>query len=339
MTPHPSPIDPAVLGRYLDGTAAPADLGAIEVWVAADLERRAALAALREAWAADARRLAAPYPVDAAWARFAARVGMGTGASPGASARRWGGAGAGRRGAIAAAIVAVLLGGGGAWWMGRARPAAAPPAMREYATPRGRRAVFRLLDGTEIMLNADSRLRAPVTFAAGQRDVYLDGEGFFRVVHDAARPFVVHTSGGAVRDIGTRFGIHAYGDGARERVAVIEGAVAVAETVVHAGQVATRSRTGGVHVVSRAKVDDELAWTRGRLVFESVPLSEVVQRLGRWYDLDIRVDDRAVAERPVTGSYGDEPVAQVLTLITAAVGARYEWHGRSVTIATAAAAR
>ena len=119
----------------------------------------------------------------------------------------------------------------------------------------------------------------------------------------------------------------------------IPGPVAVAETVVHAGQVATRSRAGGVHVVSRAKVDDELAWTRGRLVFESVPLSEVVQQLGRWYDLDIRVDDPAVAGRPVTGSYGDEPVAQVLTLITAAVGARYEWHGRSVTIATAAAAR
>src|SRR2546429_161299 len=339
MTPHPSPIDPAVLGRYLDGTATPADLGAIEVWVAADLERRAALAALGGGGAADAGGLAAPYSVDAAWARFAARVGLGAGASPGASARRWGRAETGRRGAIAAAIVAVLLGGGGAWWMGRARPAAAPPAMREYATPRGRRAVFRLLDGTEIMLNADSRLRAPVTFAAGQRDVYLDGEGFFRVVHDAARPFVVHTSGGAVRDIGTRFGIHAYSDAARERVAVIEGSVAVAETVVHAGQVATRSRAGGVHVVSRAKVEDELAWTRGRLVFESVPLSEVVQRLGRWYDLDIRVDDRGLADRPVTGSYGDEPVAPVLTLITAAVGARYEWHGRLVTTATAAAAR
>src|SRR2546429_687824 len=88
MTPHPSPIDPAVLGRYLDGTATPADLGAIEVWVAADLERRAALAALREAWAADARRLAAPYSVDAAWARFAARVGLGAGASPGAGPTR-----------------------------------------------------------------------------------------------------------------------------------------------------------------------------------------------------------------------------------------------------------
>jgi ferric-dicitrate binding protein FerR (iron transport regulator) len=335
MTPHSPPIDLAVLGRYLDGGAAPEDRAAVEAWVAEDVVHRAAVAALREAWAADARRLAAPYAVDTAWVRLAAQVGLASGAA--SAPRRWGGAGVGR-GAIAAAIVAALLGGGGAWWIGRARPAA-PPAMRDYATPRGRRAVFRLLDGTEIMLNADSRLRAPVTFAAGQRDVYLDGEAFFRVVHDAARPFVVHTPGGSVRDIGTRFGIHAYSDAARERVAVLEGAVAMAETAVRAGQVATRSRTGTIHLVSRAKVQDELAWTRGRLVFESVPLGEVARQLGRWYDLDIQVGAAALADRPVTGSYGDEPVSQVLTLITAAVGARYQWHGRSVTIATAAAAR
>src|SRR5207245_11156181 len=104
------------------------------------------------------------------------------------------------RGAIAAAIVVALVGGGAAWWIARARPAP-PPTMREYATPRGRRAVFRLVDGTEIMLNADSRLRAPVTFAPGQRDPYLHGARFFRVVHDAGRPFGAHTPYGAVRGI------------------------------------------------------------------------------------------------------------------------------------------
>jgi transmembrane sensor len=180
-----------------------------------------------------------------------------------------------------------------------------------------------------------------VTFATRQRDVYLEGEAYFSVVHDAARPFVVHTAGGAVRDLGTRFGIHAYGDATRERVAVVEGVVAVTETAVRAGQVATRSRVGGggVRVLKRANVADELAWTRGRLVFGSVPLEEAARRLGRWYDLDVRVADPELARRPVTGSYGDEPVAQVLTLITAAVGARYDWQGRSVTISTTRQAR
>ncbi len=335
MTPRSSAVDLAVLGRYLDGTAAPEDQAAVQAWIGADPAHGAAVAALQAAWAADARRLSAPYDADAAWGRFVRRRG-----APGRPGRR--------RVAIAAAIVSAVIGAGGGWWLAReARPAAQAPALREYVTPRGRRAVFRLLDGTEITLNADSRVRAPVPFTPGQRDVYLEGEAYFSVVHDAARPFVVHTRGGAIRDIGTKFAIHAYGDAARERVAVVEGAVALAilgrqaepETAVRAGQVATLSRTGTIRVLRGASVTDELAWTRGRLVFASMPLGEAAQQLGRWYDLDVRVLDPELARRPVTGSYNDEPVAQVLTLITAAVGARYDWQGRSVTISTTQGAR
>ena len=325
-----STIDLGALARYLDGSGLREDRAVVEAWIGADPARRAAVAALQAAWDADAQRHGAPYEVDAAWSRFETRYG-----APRRSGR-W-------HVAIAAGIVAALVGAGGAWWLAReARTVGQAPAMREYTTPRGRRAVLRLLDGTEITLNADSRLRAPVTFAARQRDVYLEGEAYFSVVHDAARPFVVHTAGGAVRDIGTRFGIHAYGDAERERVAVVEGAVALAapggqtgtETSLRAGQVATLSRTGTIRVLRGARVTNEVAWTRGRLVFANVPLEEAAERLGRWYDLDVRVADPALARRPVTGSYGDEPVAQVLTLITAAVGARYEWQGRSVTIST-----
>ncbi len=322
-----STIDLGALARYLDGSGLREDRAAVEAWIGADPARRAAVAALQAAWGADARRHGAAYDVDAAWTRFVTRYG-----APRRS-RRW-------NVAIAAGIVAALVGAGGAWWLGRnAQSVAHAPAMREYATPRGRRAVLRLLDGTEITLNADSKLRAPVTFAARQRDVYLEGEAYFSVVHDAARPFIVHTAGGAIRDIGTRFGVHAYGDTERERVAVVEGAIALAGTPLRAGQVATLSRTGTIRVLRGARVTDEVAWTRGRLVFTNVPLEEAAERLGRWYDLDVRVIDPALARRPVTGSYGDEPVAQVLTLITAAVGARYEWQGRSVTISTLPGAR
>ena len=326
MTP-PSSVDLPALGRYLDGSALPADRALVERWIGADPARRAAVGALQAAWGADERRLGAPYDTDAAWTRFVARWG---------APKRSGG----WQVAIAAAIVAAVVGAGGAWWLIREpRSVAEAPALREYATPRGRRAVFRLLDGTEITLNADSRVRAPVTFAARERDVYLEGEAYFRVVHDAARPFVVHTAGGAIRDIGTAFSVRAYGDVARERVAVVEGAVALAETPLRAGQVATRLRTGAVRVLRGVKVADEVAWTRGRLVFASVPLGEAARALSRWYDLDVRVADPELARRPVTGSYSDEPVAQVLTLITAAVGARYEWQGRSVTISTTRQAR
>src|SRR5438105_3924091 len=116
------------------------------------------------------------------------------------------------------------------------------------------------------------------------------------------------------------------------RVAVAEGAVVLAETPLRAGQVATLSRAGALRVLHGAAVTNELAWTRGRLVFTSVPLSEAAQQLGRWYDLDVLVIDSTLARRPITWSYSSEPVSEVLTLITSAVGASYEWSGRSVTI-------
>ena len=323
----PSSIDFGALARYLDGTASLEDRAAVEAWIGADPARRAAVATLQAAWDADARRLGAPYDVDAAWRRFETRYG-----GPKRSGRR--------NLALAAAAVAAVIAAGAAWWLVRdARSVAQAPAVREYATPRGRRAVFRLLDGTEITLNADSRLRAPVTLGDRQRDVYLEGEAYFRVVHDAARPLVVHTAAGTIRDIGTAFSVRAYRDAARERVAVVEGSVALAATALRAGQVATRLQTGGVRVLRGASVSDEVAWTRGRLVFANVPLGEAAQALSRWYDLDVQVADQELAGRPVTGSYRDEPVVQVLTLITAAVGARYEWQGRSVTISTLPGAR
>src|SRR5881296_3185717 len=335
MPPGSSHIRLELLGRYLDGTASPEERTLVEAWIGADPARRAAVAALEAAWLREREQLAAPYDVDAAWTRFASRdAGRHAGRQRLASPR-W------LPAAMAAAVVAVV-GAGAGWWLAHPTRAAAP-AMREYATPRGRRAVFRLLDGSEIMLNAESRLRVPVAFRASQRDAQLDGEAYFSVVHDAARSFVVHTARSAIRDVGTRFGVHAYADGAGDRVAVAEGTVAVAvpaapaagETPLRAGQVATLSSAGAVHVLRGANVTAELAWIRGRLVFGSLPLGEAAQRLGRWYDLDVRVADSELAHRPVTGSYGDEPVTQVLTLITAAVGARYEWRGRSVTISTA----
>ena len=329
-------VDFVALGRYLNGQASQEERAVVEAWLGADAERRAAVAALQAVWAADARQYEPSYDTEAAWRRLR---GLAQTARPARSvASRW------RPPAIAAGLV-VLLGAGAVWWLG-AHPVARPPALREYATPKGRRAVFRLLDGTEITLNADSRLGVPVRFAPRGRDVYLEGEAYFSVVHDTARPFVVHTPHSAIRAIGTRFGVHAYGDAAAERVAVAEGAVALAlpaqpaaETPLRAGQVATLSRAGAVHVLRGAAVMNELAWTRGRLVFTSVPLSEAAQRLGRWYDLDVLVIDSTLARRPITGSYSNEPVSEVLTLITSAVGARYEWRGRSVTISTVRVAR
>jgi transmembrane sensor len=340
-SPSSDSIEIGWLGRYLDGTASAEERAQIEQRIGSDADRRAALASLQAAWSAEARRLGAPYDADAALARVWGGLPAGRQSSLVARLawRRW----------LVAAVVVVTIGAGVRWFGShREQPqqVAKAPAFREYATPRGRRAVFRLLDGTEITLNADSRLRVPSGFGAATRDVYLEGEAFFSVVHDSARTFAVHTARGTVRDLGTRFNVNAYPDLSADRVAVEEGAVELnspreavsRSTRLGAGEVGTLT-PAQARVLASAQVQDELAWTEGRLAFRQVPLGEAALRLGRWYDLELRVDGAELAQRPITGSYGAEPVKEILELITRAVGARYTWRGRTVTITANSLAR
>ena len=341
MVTSPQTMKLEVLGRYLDGTASTVEGAAVEAWIGRRPERRAALEQLRAAWIADASKLQASYDADPAWRRLAARVGLKRGAAPrSAFAARWW--------PVAAAAVSLAVVGGGAWWLGRSRAPRPPavPTVREYATRRGQRAVFRLLDGTEVMLNADTRLRVPLTYVA-RRSVDLVGEAYFSVVHDSTHPFTVHTQRTDTRDVGTRFAVRSYVDSPDDRVAVAEGAVVVrarqssagAEAELHRGQVGSASGAGAPRVIAGANAGAELAWTKGRLVFTNTPLAEVAERLGRWFDIDVQVADSALARRAVTGSYGAEPVADVLTLISSAVGARYTWRDGVVWIGLASGAR
>jgi transmembrane sensor len=329
-------ISLSLLGRYCDGTASAEERVVVEAWIGSDPSRRAALAAFHAAWAAETHRLDAPYDAEAAWTRIAPRGEPGAGARqlsfrPSHRPSQWP---APAHGAWVATLAIVTTAVGVAWLTLASRgspPELRPPAPREYATAPGQRAVLRLLDGTEVTLNVASRLRMPAGFA-DRREVYLQGEAYFSVRHDSLRPFTVHTPRGVTRDLGTRFAVRAYSDEAADRVVVAEGAVALAEIPLHAGQIATLSPAGRVSVLRTGDVTRELGWIHGRLELENVPLGEAARRLGRWYDLDVRVVGSNLARRPVTGSYGNEPIAHVLTVITAAVGARYERHGRSVTI-------
>ena len=73
-----------------------------------------------------------------------------------------------------------------------------------------------------------------------------------------------------------------------------------------------------------------VAWTQGTLVFDGTPLREAAASLSRWFDLDIRIADRALAERRLTATFADEAASQVLELIGRSLDAHVERSGRTV---------
>ena len=75
-----------------------------------------------------------------------------------------------------------------------------------------------------------------------------------------------------------------------------------------------------------------LAWTEGRLVFRNTPLREVAVQLGRWYALDVRVNDPALGRLLFTGSFRNESVAEVLHSLELALDLRARRQGERVTL-------
>jgi transmembrane sensor len=236
-------------------------------------------------------------------------------------------------GAVAAfaavALVAVLLNKAIDARGSHRRAVIAVAPERVFATRKAQRADIYLSDGTRVMLNVDTKLRVPADFGSRMREVTLEGEAYFDVVHDGTRPFRVRTASGTAEDAGTVFVVRSYPESKAMQVAVSNGIVYVWRDSLTAksaklaeGDIARVDASGAMNVVHDANVENELAWTGGRLVFDRAFLKEVIPRMARWFDADIRLGDSALAEVRYTASFRNEPVGQVLDLMAASLNAR-----------------
>ncbi len=176
-----------------------------------------------------------------------------------------------------------------------------------YATAPGETRHLRLADGTEVDVAPDSRLRFRLLPAARRLELE-SGRIVVAVAPDPARPFTVLTDSGSIRDIGTRFEV-AFAQ-QRTRVAVAEGLVEVSLSGnatnpprrVGAGEMLEFDAHDFLHGGS-LDTANALAWTRGILRFDAVPLAEVVAALNRFRKVPIEVQDPALAGMRISGVF------------------------------------
>jgi transmembrane sensor len=181
---------------------------------------------------------------------------------------------------LAAAVAVVCVGGGVFAWLNRA------PV---FSTDVGEQRSLTLEDGSTVTL--DTRTRIRVRFSARERDIeLLEGQALFRVAKNDRQPLVVQSDAAAVRVLGTEFDM--YRQRAGVTVTVLEGRVAVTSSseqrraddavLVPAGQQVAVLGSAAVTPTAIADVTAATAWTQRRLIFESTPLSAVVEEFNRY---------------------------------------------------------
>jgi ferric-dicitrate binding protein FerR (iron transport regulator) len=199
-----------------------------------------------------------------------------------------------------------------------------------------------LPDETKVWLNADSRLTYASDFMAGEdRQVYLEGEGFFDVMPDASRPFIVNTSAIAVKVLGTAFNVKSYPNDQKIQTTVVRGKVSVESTAKKNGQLVMLSPNqravftkGSEKIVREEKVDGEedTLWKDGWIIFDDKPFSYIIETLERWYDVEIKMEDSLSLSCTFSAKFKDKSLEEVLDIFKNTESINYTIDGSKVSI-------
>ncbi len=196
-----------------------------------------------------------------------------------------------------------------------------------------------LSDGSRVWLNSMTEFRFPVTFTGEQRKVYLTGEAYFEVAHDSEHPFIVETPDGMEVEVyGTEFNMNTYQKGGVQTVLVkgkvgIRGNLSEKEVMLAPEQMAVYEAETGKIQVENVDPYKYIAWKDGEFVFERETIEEIMERLGRWYDVKVFYTDESLKQKRFTGvvsRYAN--IEQVLHLIEGPATLRFEVKGDVVTV-------
>ncbi|MFS8615623.1 MAG: FecR domain-containing protein [Solitalea sp.] len=202
---------------------------------------------------------------------------------------------------------------------------------------------IRLPDQSLVRLNRESTLA--YDYRGGKREVTLEGEAFFDVFREPARPFLVHAGGIVTRVLGTSFRVRARTGENQAEVSVKTGKVYVApENDASTALILSpnqrvkydrdrhRMEKGLVDAPQPIRESGETQAHQELFRFEHTPLTKVFEELENAYGIPIIYDESIVASCSLSATLGDEPFFEKLRLICKVVNASYEILDGSVVI-------
>jgi transmembrane sensor len=203
------------------------------------------------------------------------------------------------------------------------KPEAMAMKQQTVETTRGQKLKIDLLDGTQVILNANSTLTFPEQFTTSTREVYLEGEAYFQVARDASKPFIVHTASANTTVLGTSFNVRTSPDKITE-ITLVEGKVNVGsrlhtalvkDVILEPYQQAIV--TSGNEAISKKKVDVQafVDWKDNILHFENITLAEAAEQLEAWYNVDITFQNPALGNCTINATYKQETLPNILKSI------------------------
>ncbi|PWV55557.1 FecR family protein [Chitinophaga sp. S165] len=183
--------------------------------------------------------------------------------------------------------------------------------------PAARTYLLALSDGTQIKLNAGTKIRFPTLFRAGEREIQIEGEAYLKVAGNAAKPFIVHLPNATAKVMGTEFNVNTYADN-QSRIALVDGALTVTSgqhtQLLKPGYAATA--TGNNLEVGLFNREEEMGWLEGYIPVKNLGEKELIALAARYFGEKLTIDSSTDFRIISSGMETELPLQSFLEKIT-----------------------
>ena len=224
------------------------------------------------------------------------------------------------------------------------------------ATKGGSRSSLVLPDGSQVWLNAESKISYSDNFGKSNRELTLIGEAYFDVAKDKNKPFIIHTKEMDVKVVGTVFNLRAYPDEKTTEAALYSGAIEVMinrdkKQVIYlkpnekllvqnnysdsTKEISPAIPLISVTAITKTTTDSiavESQWVQNRFAFSNESLETVAQRISKWFGVQVVIKNDALKNKEFNGLFYNPTLHQVMESLKLAGELHYKIDENIVTI-------
>lgn len=217
---------------------------------------------------------------------------------------------------------------------GSMTPSTPQVPLHKITVPVGGTYQLTLSDGTNVWLNADSKLIFPAAFPADERRVSMAGEVYFEIAKDADRPFIVEVDDLKLTALGTAFNVNGHAANGQVKTILTEGKLKVSNAsgyevlepgfalVAHAQDMR----------VEAADLEEALAWKEGYFYFNQKNMAEILREVARWYGVEVKSAVNWGNKKYIGGIKRTATLGGVCALLADLSGRQFSIDGKQLTV-------
>ena len=195
-----------------------------------------------------------------------------------------------------------------------------------------------LPDGSIVWLNANSKLSFPEHFSAENRTVKLEGEGYFEVKKNTESPFLVEMDNFTVKVLGTSFNIRNHKNDKQIETTLVTGKIEVSIPSINQklqldpNQQIKFNQEDCTYNINHVKASDCIVWTNDKLICTKEPLSDILDKMERWYGMNISCTPQVNLSQQLSLTIRKETPEEILKVLTLITPIKYMINDKKITI-------